>query len=305
MPLSALALVFLLAAGSAPVPAAAPAALESDLRIEYLANEGFLIETSGHKILVDALFDRGVPGYATLPPELRSDLMRAEGRFAAVDLVLATHYHRDHFDARTVAAHLRANPRALFVSTEQALAALGEVAPEIAESGRVRGLSPAAGRRVAIEHDGMELEVLHLHHGHGGNPPTQNLGFLLKVGDWKLLHVGDTESTAEDFAVNNLVSERIDVAFLPDWHLGYPDSRELVDRVIRPRRTVAMHLALPSAPASYFGERGGREGTLEAIRTGFPDAVILTEPGATAILVDERGEAPTDRPRAAVSGDGA
>ncbi|MCP4653821.1 MAG: MBL fold metallo-hydrolase, partial [bacterium] len=80
------------------------------------ANEGVLIETGGKKILVDALFREPNPAYAAPPKEVLEKLETAQPPFDDVDLILATHNHGDHFDARSVVRHLRHNPRAVFLA---------------------------------------------------------------------------------------------------------------------------------------------------------------------------------------------
>ncbi len=71
--------------------------LPAELEITYVANEGFLLAGGGKKVLIDALFDGGIAGYPTIPDELRPSLEQARPPFDGVDLVLATHFHGDHF----------------------------------------------------------------------------------------------------------------------------------------------------------------------------------------------------------------
>ncbi|MFQ5351382.1 MAG: MBL fold metallo-hydrolase, partial [Thermoanaerobaculia bacterium] len=89
-----------------------------EVQVIYLANEGFLLEAGETKVLVDALFGEGLRGYPVVPAPIRAELEGARGRFAGVDLILASHFHGDHFDAAAVARHLRANPGAVFLSTD-------------------------------------------------------------------------------------------------------------------------------------------------------------------------------------------
>lgn len=171
--------------------------------ITYLANEGFLLAGGGEKVLVDALFGDGLAGYAVVPAELRSKLEAAQPPFDGVDLVLATHFHDDHFDPRAVGRFLAAAPQARFVSTPQAVERLRTeydgfegIAP------RVRAVLPAEGDAERLESDGVALTVYNLHHGRGR--PIENLGFLVEVGGARLLHVGDTMVDAEELAVLDL-----------------------------------------------------------------------------------------------------
>ena len=185
----------------------------AELRVTYLANEGFLLDSGEARVLIDALFDRGVEGYATLPPAMLSAARTANAPFDRIDLILATHYHADHFDAGTVIAHLRSNPAARFVSTPQAIAkieALADGDRRILD--RVEGVFPPEGNSISKEWPGIHLEVLNLHHGRGGRPEIENLGFLVEMGGLTWLHIGDTEATVDDFRPYSLRQRSIDVA---------------------------------------------------------------------------------------------
>lgn len=256
--------------------------LSAQMRVTYLANEGFLLAGGSKKVLVDGLFAAGVPGYATVPDLLYSASVAAEPPFDGIDLVLATHFHPDHFDAETVVRHLRANPEALFLSTPQAVRKISElVADDVAVLGRVEAVYPPAGEALRLSRAGIELEVLNLHHGRGGSPPVENLGFVGNLGGQTWLHVGDTEAGMADFQPYSLTDKTIDVALLPDWFLDYEEFVEVTRREIRPREIVVMHLATAAAPSNYFGRHGDHARRRRALLERFPDAVILEEAGAS------------------------
>jgi putative transcriptional regulator len=271
-----LALGLLLAAlGSFP-PAGA------QVEVTYIANEGFLLEGGGKKVLIDALFEGGVNGYAKVPHALRSELERAEAPFDGIDLVLVTHFHADHFAPGMVGRYLRTNQDASFVSTPQVREQLRPLIPGGAETDdRVTGVLPDEGTREVLTRGGVELEVLNLHHGEERRPPVQNLGFIVKLGGMKILHVGDTEATAEVFEKYSLAEEKIDVALLPSWFLTYDRWIEAVRNEIAPAEIVVMHMPSRDAPPSYFGSHGSYDGTVRALREEFPRARIPDEPGAS------------------------
>lgn len=250
-----------------PTPAAG-------VEVTYLGNEGFLIAAGETRILIDALFGDGLDGYAVVPPEPRRQLEAASGRFEGVDLVLASHYHGDHFDAEAVARHLVSNPGARFVSTHQAVDRLRKVPDFTRFADRVEGYWPAEGTTDQVEHAGVKVTILNLHHGRGRQPPVQNLGLLIDVGGQRLLHVGDTEVTVADVSAYALGDADIDVLFAPGWFFGYKQWKPLLAE-IDASSTVVMHLAEPSAPASYFGPAGSRAKRIERILEVDPSAIIF------------------------------
>lgn len=242
----------------------APAGRAARLTVTHVENEGFLLEAGGRKVLVDGLFGKN-PTYIDLDASLRAEIESAQGPFADIDLLLASHYHADHFDAGAVIRHLRANPKAVFVSTPQAVAKIRRLAEHDQLQDRVRAVYPKEGRRISFEDLG--LEVLNLHHGRERKPLVENLGLIIHLGDFKVLHVGDTEVTPKELAASGLGEDDIDLALIPDWLLVYPPWKGMVESVVDPKHLVAAHLQAGYGPKDF-----------ERIRAASPDAVILRKP---------------------------
>ena len=255
--------------------AAAAEAPPPGVRITYLANEGFLLEAGETRVLIDALFGDGLPNYLVVPPAARADLEAARGRFAGVDLILASHAHADHFDAAAVARHLRANPAAVFLSTEEAVAEvrgeLGEKVPGV----KLVAVYPDRDKSASFELAGVEVRVLNLHHG---RLPIQNLGLVVSLGGIDVLHVGDTSADASDLQPYAESLDEVDVWLLPDWLMGAPDWEAVRGRADGPTWLVNMHLAAPDAPPDWFGSARSHERRIERILEELPDIWIPVEP---------------------------
>jgi L-ascorbate metabolism protein UlaG (beta-lactamase superfamily) len=103
-----------------PSPSQSPAR-QDGVSITFLANEGVLLSSGTKKVLIDALFLKYETGYAIPADSTRAALESARPPFDAVDLVLVTHRHGDHFHPAPVAAHLRANPRATLLTSRQVI----------------------------------------------------------------------------------------------------------------------------------------------------------------------------------------
>jgi L-ascorbate metabolism protein UlaG (beta-lactamase superfamily) len=279
---STLALALALGLVSGPAlgsPAAAEVTgHETALRVTYLGNSGFLVAADGHRVLVDALFGDGVPGYETVPEPLRSELERGAGEWGGVTLALATHFHPDHFDAAAVARFLAANPQASFVSTPQAVDRLRALHPAATLLDRCRAVLPAPGTSERLEVGGVQVDVLNLHHGHR-EPPVENLGLVVHSGDLGWLHFGDTEAKMEDFAPYLDLLAEPDLALLPFWFLSSEWRADLVRDRLRPRWIVVAHTPLPTAPAGHFARWLSYDNLLTVMRQAFPDAVLPTAPG--------------------------
>ncbi len=255
--------------------AACGAVAEAGVEITYTGNEGFLIAAAGKKILIDAVYRKGVPGYVVMPEERQMKIEEGQPPFDGVDLILATHSHPDHFDADAVTSLLQSNPDAFFVSTEQAVKKLQQTTAWTQVSQRALGFAPKEGKRIQLRLNGIELELLKLHHGR--EVPAQNLGFLIWLGEKKLLHVGDTEASLADFEIYNLQDDRIDIAFIPFWYLTDPDRKKIISAGINPKRIVAMHIPPPSADDEYIESLGGWDKMVKGIESDFPGIIVFRE----------------------------
>jgi len=250
-----------------------PGISQSAIDVTYVGNEGFLIVAGDKRILVDALYGEGLPGYVLIPDEIREKMEKALPPFQDVDLILATHSHADHFNAQAVANHLENNTRALFISTDQAVAKLEKLSSWEKIRERVRKLNPPEGKKIQLEWDQIDLEVFFLHHGR--EIPVQNLGFLIMLENKKLLHVGDTSANQKDFEIYDLVQEQIDIAFIPFWYLTDPDTKKFVPNAIHPKRIVVMHVPPPDAKDEYVDSLGGWEQMLQNIKKDFPESYVF------------------------------
>jgi L-ascorbate metabolism protein UlaG (beta-lactamase superfamily) len=249
--------------------------------VRYVANEGFLIEAAGKRVLVDGLVAETVTGYVALPEQLRSPIEEGTGVWGEVDFALASHHHPDHFDPASTWRFLEANPGVVFISTPQAVERLRQTAPDGADlDGRIRAVLPPEGEIERIELDGVEILALSLHHGRR-QPPVENLGFVVTLGEMRFLHFGDTEAKMESFEPYLGVLRGTELALLPFWFLASEWRAEMVRDLIRPRWIVVGHLPTPDAPAGYFARWRSHENLVEVIRTAFPDARLPSRPGDT------------------------
>jgi L-ascorbate metabolism protein UlaG (beta-lactamase superfamily) len=210
--------------------------------ITYLANEGVLLSSGSTQVLIDALFLRYGPEYAVPADSTQAALERAGAPFDSVDLVLVTHRHGDHFHPAPIAAHLRANPGATLLTSQQVIDSMGHV-PGIAELAPrmvARTLAPGTRRRVLV--NGLPVELLGLPHGGRRHRHVEHLGYIVELGGRRVLHLGDAELSEATLAPLRLDTSRIDVALVPAWGVTGRESREAIRRWVRPRQVVAFHI---------------------------------------------------------------
>jgi L-ascorbate metabolism protein UlaG (beta-lactamase superfamily) len=251
-----------------------PVFAAASVEITYLANEGFLIESSGKRVLVDALFRDGIKPYLTVPADLRDKLEKAQKPFDSIDLILASHFHADHYDGRAVAEYLSNNPNALFVSTNQAIEKMkAESANFASVQVRARGIYPKEGERHALTHRGINLQVLNVHHGR--NRPIENLGLIWEIAGKRFFHIGDSMANAADFKSYEVLKDKIDFAFLPYWYFMNDDYKKAVRESIQPRFIVLMHIPDRSTDDEFINKVGGWQKWFAEVKREFPNAVIF------------------------------
>lgn len=250
---------------SVVVPEAASAA-QPTVEITYIANEGVLISSGGKQVLIDGLHREYGPEYAFLPDAQRVQIETARAPFNEIDLILVSHRHLDHFHPESVGLHLQHNPKAFLVSSQQVVDEVEKNFKNFqAIKARVTAATPPWKEKVAMKVAGIDFEILGVRHGTGRHASIQNLGHIIKLGGKKLLHVGDADTSVENFEKFNLDEEGIDIAFLPDWFLIGSEGQTLVREHIKPKQIIAVHVS----PAN--GEKVAAQ-----IRQAFPGAIAFT-----------------------------
>ncbi len=229
------------------------------------------MSTAGARFLIDAPIRDGLPPYATSSPAERALLEQARAPYDAVDVILITHWHEDHFSAEAVAAHLAASARTILISSPEVVDRIRAVAPALPPA-RLRAVLPLPGRAERLDVAGVPVYVLRIRHNPSRRPPEQHVGFLIG-GATPLLHVGDADPAADNFAVLERLPA-VDVAFLPFWYVSNASNRAMVADVIRPRRVVAMHI--PPREVEKIGA---------ALRETGTDVDIAGTPGTVLAVV--------------------
>ena len=213
--------------------------------LRYIANAGVMVTLAEGRVLIDAPIRDGIPPYATSSDAERMKLERALPPYDAVDALLITHWHEDHFSAEAVAAHLGHNSRAVLVSSPEVVARVKAVAPSLPE-GRFRAVLPSPGTSQLVTVGKLPIHVLRIRHNPTRRLPEQHLGFLVGAAR-TVLHTGDADPQADNFEVLRRLP-RVDTAVVPFWYLLEAAQRTFVADAIAPNSMVAMHV--PPADAA-------------------------------------------------------
>jgi L-ascorbate metabolism protein UlaG (beta-lactamase superfamily) len=231
---------------------------QHDARVYYVANEGFLVETGGKKILMDGLFGGFKASWCDVPsPETRALLENAKPPFDGIDVAFVSHRHLDHFTADIVVSYLSANQKCMLVCPMQIRQALSVHKDFEKIRDRIIAATPGFGSDTSIAIGDIAMKIYRLEH----NPyfekdsatgmeinihkDVENLGCLIDACGFRFFHCGDAYSDNEDeFRNFHLADEHIEVAFLSRQFIieGYAKGIRIIEERIKPRRIMLMHV---------------------------------------------------------------
>jgi L-ascorbate metabolism protein UlaG (beta-lactamase superfamily) len=228
-----------------PAERARAALPRGPLTLTYIANEGVLISSGRHKVLVDALFDKPHPDYRAPSSEALDGLMKGAPPFDGIDLVLVTHDHPDHFDAALAARYLAASSGTTLVAAADAVASLRKAAAS--EWGkiesRVVSLDLKVGEKSVRDFSGIPVQAFRTLHS-GDRESPMNLLFLLEIDGWRVFHEGDSPSNVEAMSGFGLGSLPIDLALVHYWFPLEPRAATFLQEVLKPGHIALMHLPI-------------------------------------------------------------
>ena len=231
------------------------------IELTYLANEGFLLRTDDDSVLIDAFVAEPYSIYDALSEEGLEQMLELRAPFDSIDLALVSHIHRDHFQPETALRFLEQAEDCLFATSPDVVDSVSEVPEE-----RTQAFLPDPGESALLRHAGIRVEFLRLSHGTGRHAAIQNLGHIVTLGGFKVLHVGDAAMDAQNFEPYALAEQDLDVALIPFWYFFDEKGRELVAEHLHARHVVAVHV--PSAELDETARR---------LRASFPEVQLFRE----------------------------
>jgi L-ascorbate metabolism protein UlaG (beta-lactamase superfamily) len=237
-----------------------------DTRITYVANEGFLIEASSKKILVDALFGGFEGTWCEKPSvEVKSKLENADPPFDSIDIIAITHWHVDHFNEAMVVNHVIHNPNVIILCPKQVEVILMKNLDFRKISRNILAYTPAVGKDTVVRVRDVSVRILRLEHGPyietdektgkkvNRHQDVENLGFLFEINGMKIFHSGDSNSRGyELYKSYREVFKGLDIAFL-DRTFIYSEQAEgieIIEKILIPHDVVFMHVE-PNASQKY------------------------------------------------------
>ena len=238
------------------------------LEVYYLANEGFMLRSDSKAVIVDGLIVDPAWNYAKLPKRVFASILEAEPPFEHVNLLLASHMHADHFQARPALEFLATHPETVFHSSAQVTDILRSAAAENRSIlKRIGKTDLPAGMSLGFDLQGVRVEFFHLSHGTGRFADIQNFGQIITIGDKRVLHIGDAAMVPGNFRPHHLPQKNIDIAIIPYWYFDYKEGIAIYRELIGAEYYVAAHIPPDKV-----------EKVSAHMAENFPDVKILHEP---------------------------
>lgn len=214
----------------------------AETHLFYMGQAGFIVKSrQGQTLGIDLYLSEcvepveGHDGYHRLMPQI------AEAKDLNLDVVIATHFHRDHFDIDAM-ADLMANGKTLLFCAfdcQEDVKRLG------IDENHVTYVKPGDYHKIG------DFDIHFINSDHGDGAP-QEVGVLLTVDGKNILEVGDT-SLHLDWLDEYLSAGSIDVLIAPiNGAYGNLNEQEQVTltKAIQPKLTVPCHFGM-------FASHGG------------------------------------------------
>ncbi len=215
-------------------------ASDKNLVVYYVANEGFLLESNGKKVLIDALFNRGLNRYAEPDSTLLTEMILGKPPFNNIDYLLFTHNHPDHFNDSLTCAFMNNNTRTVLLCPEQVYEQLRNANPLNPETdGRIHAITPDSGQVIKQDMDKVTFTACRTRHS--DTYEIENNAYIIDFGGVKVFHSGDSwKESLNEWQNLDVKSEHIDLALVNGFYAG--DKYKLLNEKMLPKQIILIHM---------------------------------------------------------------
>jgi L-ascorbate metabolism protein UlaG (beta-lactamase superfamily) len=279
---SILILLLILAASGSFVFSRGPA---ETCAVTYIANEGLLIKTATHKILIDALFGNIKGNWCDQPSDSVSRMMqKGISPFDNIDIVLVTHKHSDHFNESIVINFLKNNQKSMLICPDQVNEIL-KTNPEYSlVSGRITSLRSCDPYDSSLTIKNINIRAFSFNHGpyFETDPVTgktndrhrdiQNIGYIIESDGFLMFHSGDCSASAKaKFELYGFEKKEFNIVFVDRIFLR-KEGQEVLQTYVRSENIIFIHIE-PGKGAYY-----------QSVINSIPEMSVFVNPMETKIF---------------------
>jgi L-ascorbate metabolism protein UlaG (beta-lactamase superfamily) len=256
-----------------------PQASPKEFQVTYIGNEGFLLQSATNKILIDAVFSDGYGLFAAPSKEVIKNIIGMESPFDKINMLMLTHYHKDHCDPELMNEYLSMHRDIPFVTTKPSIVYInGNIFNFILLKKQFYEFTPELNECISTIVNNIPVKVYGLKHlsfyqdGIDMEENMYNVSFLVTMDGINIFHSGDieTNSLKNYIEKNGLWADTIDVAFLyfDLFQNGIPDLDYIVN-TLNPRYIFLMHIP-PSSNETW-------EAKTSELKTKFPNIIFMKD----------------------------
>ena len=231
---------------------------QKSAQVTYIANDGFLVNVEGKKIIFDGLFGGFEGNWCDIPSlETKTKLENSETPFENIDLIFVSHMHSDHFNGDIVIKHMLKNLSSKLICPMQVREKLSLKNDFALLKDRIISYTPDFFKDTLLVVKEFKIKILRLEHSHylikdsvtgeqiNKHKNIENLGYLVAVGTIRIFHCGDMNVWNETELKNySLKNEKINIAFLDRGFLANQEGKgiDLILEYLNPENTFFMHI---------------------------------------------------------------
>jgi len=235
--------------------------------VMYLGNTGLWVSHGQLQVMFDPFFHNHYGQYQLVPESIRQDIFAGKAPFDAVEMILISHAHEDHFDAGDLLKYLTAHKQTRLLAPQQAIEQLQKLSGYANIQSQVLGFGLHKGDEpVSHEIDGIRVEAVRIPHaGWPARAEVANLVYRVTLNDQvTVMHMGDADPDDEHFEPyqSHWASQITDRAYPPFWFMLVPDGQAILANRIHARHATGVHVpvsvpeSLQHSGADYFSIPG-------------------------------------------------
>lgn len=240
---------------------------QSTLEVTFISNEGFLIKSGNQSVLIDALYKKSHPDFTYPSDGLRNQMVKGDGPFKGIDIYLQSHVHYTHFFPETVGQFLNKNEKSMMIASPQVVDSLTKLSPVYGKVKDQLMIYDWSKEQMSFSHNDISIEAFKINHdGQQQWGWVQNLGHIMRIGSFKVLHMGDLLLDEQVLNKMNLKNENIDLVILPYWVI-LQNGAEKIKKLINADHYIISHFPIPRVDQN-----------IARIKNAMPDAIIINNP---------------------------
>ncbi|WP_298896269.1 MBL fold metallo-hydrolase [uncultured Psychroserpens sp.] len=219
---------------------------ENTLKLVYTGNMGVCLEYDDKTVIIDGLHEYYDKPYVYPPETMVNQLIKGEFKdFSKIEFCLFTHLHGDHFSGKYAKQYLESSDEAYVIGSSQLMKDVVTLHTKLDSMSSRFFPVPYNKKAHSFNATGIKIEAIQCDHT---NPKrhnkTENIAYLVNLGGYNILHVGDTDwsLTREPVKTLDIKNKTLDIAILPYWLLLDDSDISQVNDLLAPKHIIATHI---------------------------------------------------------------